>query len=446
MKIIIGGAGEVGTHLSKLLSQEDQDIVLMDTSEEKLNFPGVFEIMTVVGNPTSIRHLKSAGVKDADMFIAVTPEESTNMTACMLAHHLGAKRTIARVENNEYLLPGNTELFTALGVDSLICPEILAADEIATSLRQPWTRQWWEIAGGKLILLGVKIRRNAPIVNKYLHELGGDGEDRIYHIVAIKRNDETIIPYGSDQILSEDIIYLTTTPEHIDTIKSYAGKADIHIRKITIMGGSRIALRLCERIPHHIDVKLLETDKEKSYRLAEKIDGNVMVIHGDGRNTDLLVQENIKNCDAFIALTGSSETNILACLTAKNFGVSKTIAEVENLDYIRMAEKLDIGSIINKKLIASSHIYRFLLQADVSTIKSLAFANAEVAELVARAHSKITRKPVKELRLPKDMTLGGKIRDGKAEIISGDTQIQAGDHVLVFCLNTAMRKIEDYFN
>ncbi|MDR1526056.1 MAG: Trk system potassium transporter TrkA [Dysgonamonadaceae bacterium] len=446
MKIIIGGAGEVGTHLSKLLSQEKQDIVLMDTSEDRLNFPSNFEIMTVEGNPTSIRDLKSAGVKNADMFIAVTPEESTNMTACMLAHNLGAKRTIARVENNEYLLPKNMELFAALGVDSLICPEILAAEEIASALRQAWTRQWWEIAKGKLILLGVKIRRNAPMVNKYLHELGNDKEERIYHIVAIKRSNETIIPFGFDQILADDIVYLTTTKEHLEAIKTYAGKEDILIRKVTIMGGSRITLSLCERIPHHVDIKLLEINKEKSYRLAEKVGSNVMVIHGDGRNTDLLVQENIKNCDAFIALTDNSETNILACLAAKNFGVAKTIAEVENLDYIQMAEKLDIGSIINKKLIASSHIYRFLLQADVSTIKSLAFANADVAELVARADSKITKRPVKDLRLPKDLTLGGRIQDGKAEIINGDTQIQAGDHVLVFCLNTAMRKIEDYFN
>jgi trk system potassium uptake protein TrkA len=446
MKIIIAGAGEVGTHLSKLLSQEDQDIVLMDTNEDRLNFPNHFEIMTVEGNPVSIRDLKAVGIKEADMFIAVTPEESTNMTACMLAHHLGARRTIARVENNEYLLPKNTELLTEMGIDSLICPEILAAEEIATALRQAWTRQWWEIANGKLILLGAKIRRNAPIVNKYLHELGLDGEERIFHIVAIKRENETIIPFGSDQILTEDIVYFTTTKEHIEAVKKYAGKEDILIRKITIMGGSRIALRLCERIPHSIDVKLLEIDKEKSFRLAEKVAGNVMVIHGDGRNTDLLLQENIKNCDAFIALTGNSESNILACLTAKNSGVPKTIAEVENLDYIRMAEKLDIGAIINKKLIASSHIYRFLLQADVSTVKCLAFANAEVAELVARADSKITRKKVRDLRLPRDMTLGGRIRNNKAEIISGETWVQAGDHVLVFCLDTAMRKIEDYFN
>jgi trk system potassium uptake protein TrkA len=335
------------------------------------------------------------------------------------------------------------EFFGNLGVDSLICPETLAAEEIISALKHPWTRQWWDIAEGKLILLGTKIRKNAPIVNKYLYELGSG--ERIYHIVAIKRGYRTIIPAGSDQILADDLIYFTATNEAIDKIKTETGKEDIHIRKVTIMGGSRIAVRVCERLPHNISIKLLEINKEKSYRLAEKVPENVLVINGDGRNTDLLIQENIKNCDAFIALTGNSEANILACVAAKNFGVSKTVAEVENQDYIQMAEKLDIGSIINKKLIASSHVYRFLLQADVSTVKCLAFANADVAELVARAGSKITKKQVKDLRLPKDMTLGGKIRAGKAEIINGETIIQPGDHVLVFCLNTAMRKIENYF-
>ncbi|MDR2086785.1 MAG: Trk system potassium transporter TrkA [Dysgonamonadaceae bacterium] len=443
MKIIIGGAGEVGRHLSKLLSAEEQDIVLMDSNEENLNFLSNFEIMTVAGNPTSIRDLKQAGIGAADMFIGVTPEETTNMTACMLAHNLGAKKTVARVSNEEYLLSKNTDFFTQLGVDSLICPEILAANEIVSALHTPWTRQWWEIAGG-LILLGIKVRENAPIVDKYLYDLGK--ENKIYHIVAIKRDNYTLIPGGSDQIHAGDLLYFTTTREHLQDVKTITGKQDIEIKKVSIMGAGRIALKVCELIPHHIQVKLMEINKEKSYRIAEKVDGNILVINGDGRNTDLLIQENIKNCSAFIALTGNSETNILACVAAKSLGVPKTIAEVENLDYIQMAEKLNIGNIINKKLIASSHIYQFLLDADVSTVKCLAFANADVAELVARAGSKITKKPVKDLRLPKDMTLGGKIRDGRAEMINGDMIIQPGDHVLVFCLDTAMRKIENYFN
>jgi trk system potassium uptake protein TrkA len=444
MKIIIAGAGEVGTHLAKLLSSEKQDIVLMDTCEENLNIPYNLEILTIEGNPTSIADLKSAGVKNADIFIAVTPEESVNMTACMLASNLGAHKTIARISNEEYLRPENREFFSKLGVDSLICPETLASDEILNALKTPWTRQWWELADGKLILLGAKVRDKAPLVNKYLFDLSH--EERFYHIVAIKRDNQTIIPRGSDQIQPGDILFFTTTPDRINDIKHLAGKDTININRVTMMGGSRIAVKVSGQLDDHIRVKLVEKNKEKSYHLAEIVENHVMIINGDGRNTDLLIQENIKNCDAFIALTENSETNILACVTAKNLGVPKTVAEVENIDYIQMAEKLDIGTVINKKLIAVSHIYQFLLNADVSTVKCMTFANAEVAELVARKNSRITRKPVKELNLPKDMTLGGKISNGQAEIISGDTVIQQGDHVVVFCLDTAMRKIEDFFN
>ena len=444
MKIIIVGAGEVGTHLAKLLSQEKQDIVLLDDNEGNLNIPYHYEIMTTVGNPTSITDLRSAGVKGADMFIAVTPEESVNMTACMLATNLGAHKTIARVSNDEYIHPKNMDFFSKLGVASLICPETLAAAEIVNALKTPWSRQWSELAGGKLILVGAKVRSNAPIVNKFLFDLSKDA--KIFHIVAIKRADETIIPRGSDQILSGDTLYFTTTPAHVNNIRLLAGKDTIEVNRVTIMGGSRIATKVAELLPSHIQIKLVEKNREKSYQLAEKVESNVMVINGDGRNTDFLIRENIKNCDAFIALAENSETNILACVTAKSLGVPKTIAEVENLDYIQMAEKMDIGSVINKKLIAVSHIYRFMLNADVSTVKCMTFANAEVAELVARPGSKVTRKPVKELNLPKDMTLGGRIRDGKAEVIDGDSTIQAGDHVVVFCLDSAMHKIEDYFN
>ena len=176
------------------------------------------------------------------------------------------------------------------------------------------------------------------------------------------------------------------------------------------------------------------------------VPGNVLIINGDARDTDLLLQEGIKDAQAFIALTENASTNILACLAAKRFGVYKTIAKIENIDYIPLAESMDIGTIINKKLIAASHIYQFLLDADVSNVKCLAFANADVAELVARPNSKITKKEVRELKLPKDITLGGLIRDGKPMMIQGDTHIQPYDHVVVFCLDTAMRKVEEFFN
>jgi len=444
MKIIIAGAGEVGTHLSKLLAKENLDIVLMDPNEEKLNFANHFEIMASEGNPTSLKDLQAAGVKDADMFIAVTPEESTNITACMLATNLGAIKTFARINNYEYLLPENQEFFQNLGVDSMIYPEMLAAQEIVSTLKKPWARQWYELSNGALILIGVKVRKNAPIVNKFLYDISKDNKD--YHIVAIQRGTETIIPRGNNQLLADDILYFITLKEKIDIVKEQSGKKVINVKKIVIMGGSHIAVKAAEYIPHNIRIKIIEINKEKSYKLAETVPSNVMIINGDARDTELLVQENVMGCDAFIALTESSETNVLACLAAKTMGVLKTVAQVENIDYIPLAEKLDIGTIINKKLIAASHIYQFLLDADVSNIKSLTVAHADVAELIARPNSKITKKQVKDLNLPKDMTLGGLIRNGNPQLINGDTQIEANDHVVVFCLDTAMRKIEDYFN
>ena len=445
MKIIIAGAGNVGTHLAKLLSREKKDIILMDDDEEKLSaLSANFDLLTVAASPSSISGLKEVGVKEADLFIAVTPDESRNMTACMLATNLGAKKTVARIDNYEYLLPKNKEFFQKLGVDSLIYPEMLAAKEIVTAVRRPWTRQYWELFGGALILIGVKVRDNSRLVNKHLSELLN--EQKLYHIVAIKRQNETIIPRGTDRIESGDIVFFTTTKSHIEDVRLHAGKRDPEVKKVIIMGGSRIAIRTCQYLPNNIRVKVIETNKEKSHRIAEVVPGNVLIINGDGRDTDLLMQEGIKDAQAFIALTDNSSTNILACLAAKRAGVFKTIAKIENIDYIPLAESMDIGSVINKKLIAASHIYQFLLDADVSNVKCLTFANADVAELVARPDSKITRKQVKDLNLPKDLTLGGLIRDGEPMMIKGDTHIQAYDHVVVFCLDTAMRKLEDYFN
>lgn len=445
MKIIIAGAGEVGTHLAKLLAQENQDIVLMDPNEERLKFTNSsMEILSMVGNPTSLRDLEEAGIKNADLFISVTPEETTNLTACMLATNLGAHKTFARINNYEYLLPKNKEFFEKLGINSMIYPEMLAAKEIVAAIKRPWSRQYWELFGGALILIGVKVRENAPIVDIRLTDLLND--QKLYHIVAIKRGNDTIIPRGTDRIESGDILFFTTTRNHIEDVQKHSGKRNSDVKKIVIMGGSRIAVRASQYLPNNIRIKIIEMNKDKSHRIAEVVPGNVMIINGDGRDTDLLIQEGIKDTDAFIALTENSSTNILACLAAKRFGVFKTIAKVENLDYISLAEKMDIGTVINKKLIAASHIYQFLLDADVSNVKCLTFADAEVAELVARPNSRITKKMVRDLKLPKDMTLGGLIRNGEPMMIDGDTLIQPYDHVVVFCLDSAMRKLEDYFN
>ncbi len=446
MKIIIAGAGAVGTHLATLLSRERQDIVLMDDNQERLNkLDNDFNLMTVQASPSSIASLKDAGVSNADLFIAVTPDESRNMTACMIAHNLGAKKTVARIDNGEYLLPKHQDFFKKLGVDSLIYPEMLAAKEIVDAVKMSWIRQWWEVRGGALVLLGVKLREGAQILNIPFFELGGP--DIPYHVVAIKRDNETIIPRGNDCIHKNDIVYFMTTKKHIPYIRQIAGKDKYpDVRNLMIMGGGRVAVRTSQIIPDYMNLTIIESDRHRSRQLTELVDNKVMVINGDGRDFGLLKEEGLESTDAFVALSGNSETNILACLAAKRMGVIKTVAKVENIDYINMAESLDIGTIINRKLIAASHIYQMMLDADVSNVKCLTLANADVAEFTVKEGASITRKQVKDLGLPKGVTLGGLIRNGEGMLITGNTTIQSGDHVVVFCMGFMIKKIEKYFN
>ncbi len=445
MRIIIAGAGAVGTHLAKMLADERHDIVLMDAEEERLaNLESNFDLMTMAARPTSINSLKDAGVGDADLFVAVTPEESTNITSCILAHSLGAKKTVARIDNYEYLQPKSKEFFKNLGVDSLIYPEMLAAKEIADGLHLSWIRQWWEFNGGALVMLGVKLRENALILNTPIFQLQ---KEQPYHIVTIKRMGETIIPSGSDELEAGDIVYFMTSKRSLPYIRKITGKEEhATIRNIMIMGGSRIAMRAAQLVNDAMSVKIIDNDINRCHWLTDLVDDNVMIINGDGRDYKLLEEEGINEVDAFVALTDNSETNILACLSAKRMGVFKTIAEVENIDYISMAESLDIGAVINKKKIAASYIYQLLLDADVENVKCLTFANADVAEFVVKEGARVTRSQVKDLTLPKGVTIGGLVRKDEGILVTGDTQIQTGDHVVVFCLSSMIKRIEKYFN
>jgi len=322
---------------------------------------------------------------------------------------------------------------------------MLAAKEIVSSMRMSWVRQWWEFCGGALVLIGTKMRKKAEILNIPLHQLGGPTIP--YHVVAIKRGTETIIPRGDDVIKLNDIVYFTTTRKYIPYIRKIAGKEDYaDVRNVMIMGGSRIAVRTAQYVPDYMQVKIVDNDINRCNRLTELLDDKTMIINGDGRDMDLLIEEGLKNTEAFVALTGNSETNILACLAAKRMGVEKTVAEVENIDYIGMAESLDIGTVINKKMIAASHIYQMMLDADVSNVKCLTFANADVAEFTVPPGAKITKHLIKDLGLPKGTTIGGMIRNGEGILVTGDTLVQPGDHVVVFCLSMMIKKIEKFFN
>lgn len=445
MKIVIAGAGAVGTYLAKMLSGERHDIVLMDESMERLQgLSGHFDMMTLVRSALSVDGQKDAGVSSADLFIAVMPDESRNMIACMIASNLGAKKTVARIDNPEYLIPKNQEFFSQAGVHSLIYPEILAARDITDAVKMSWIHQWWEFDNGTLILIGTRMGEESEILNIPLKEFGGANVP--FHIVAIKRGDDTIIPRGDDTIHEDDIVYFTTMKKYIPYIRKIVGKEDVpDVANVMIMGGSHIAIRTAQSLPEYMHCKVIEVDRAQCEKLTQVLDDRIMIINGDGRDLDLLKEEKIDNVEAFVALTGNSETNILACLAAKRLGVEKTVAEVENVDYIHMAESLNIGTVINKKYITASHIYQMMLDADVSNVKCLTFAEADVAEFVVKPEARITRHKVKDAGLPRGATIGGVIRAGEGVLISGDSLIQAGDHVVVFCLRGMIEKLEKYF-
>lgn len=443
MRIVIAGAGEVGTHLAQMLVRQDHSIVVIDEDGDHLHkLESENDLLTIEGSPTSIKNLKDAGVPDSDLFIAVTPHESQNITACLLATSLGAKKKVARVDNGEYLEETSRNFFSKLGIDAFIYPEKLAAEEILTSLKRSWVRQWLDLGDGALTLIGMKVRIGAPILNKRLQDLTNSDN---YRIVAIRREQTTIIPRGSDAVHEGDIVYFITTKDYVDHVREQAGKEDIKVHDLIIMGAGKITEKTIEILPGDMRAKVLEKDKALAEKMSHELD--CMVVNSDATDPNMLMDEDIEDMDAFVALSSKTESNILACLEAKRHGIKKTIAEVENMSYIPLAEQLDIGYIINKKLIAASYIYQYTLaNVSVNRVKCLTHVDVEVIELTAKVDTIITSAPIAKLTLPKDIFIGGVIKpNGKGFIANGKTLIEAGDRVVVFCESTAIKNISEIF-
>ena len=445
MRILIAGAGEVGTHLAKLLSRENMEISLMDEDPARLGvLDANYDLITKRGNPTSIHDLRDLGVKDCDLFISVTPQETENMTACLIANQLGAKKTLARIDNYEYLLPENRKFFEEMGLNHLIYPEVLAAHEIVEALKTNWMRYHLTLCDGALELCVVKIRPDAPVIGKKF--LSGFFDHGKYRIVAIKRENETIIPKGDDEVMVGDMVYVMCLEEDIEYMREELGKSKREIKNIIFFGGTRIAQKAVQSLPsgEGYNIKILEKDRDLCYHLSEKV-SNALIINADGSDMEALKEEGIQDADAFVAVTDSSEANIFACLAAKRFGVRKTIADVENIDYMPMAEGLDIGSVLNKKTMTASYIYQMLLNASVLNVHNLTSADAEIVEFMAKEGSRITRNTIRDIGLPDESTIGGIVRAGEGLLVNGDTKVLPGDQVVVLCKSHIIKKLERFF-
>ena len=445
MRILIAGAGEVGSHLAKMLSNENHDIVLIDVDEEKLRQIGSrHDLMTVNGSATSFSILKDANIQKTDLFIAVTESEETNITSAIYSKKMGAKRTIARIDNQEYLKFNYKEIINSLGIDYMIYPEMIAANEIVGLLHQTGMADLVDFSRGKLTMYVIKLEENAPIVGKTLLESTPKG-DLEFRAVAITRDTKTIIPRGGDRFQVNDHVYVITNQAGLGELLKYSGKEQYEVHNIMILGGSRIGRRAAKLLGKHHNVKLIEIDREKAYQLSNFLE-NTLVINGDGSNMDLLTQEGLQKMDAFIAVTGNSETNILSCSLAKQMGVKKTIAEVENMDYIKLAENMGIDSIINKKLITAGRIFRFTNTYDVSSIRCLTGTEAEVMEFIVKPGAKVTEGAMMNINFPSEAIVGGVIRGKNSFIAQGDTELKPQDKVVVFSLPSAIKKVSKFFN
>lgn len=445
MRIIIAGDGEVGFHLAKMLQDESHDITIVDPHEDLLKMlESSTDILTITGDSSNPKVLQDAHINKTDLLISVLHEQETNLLTAAVGKKLGAKRTIARVSNPAYLFKSKKELFQSLGIDELVSPETIAADDIIDLLKQAAATETFKFSHGLLSLFMLKLEKNAYVVGKTLNQIAAEHPDLQFRAVAIYRDSKAFIPKGNDIFKPNDLAYVITKPEGIPQLLKLGAKQQIQVKDIMIVGGGRIGRRTAKKLEKNQNIKLIENDKTRCDLLANDLE-KTLIINGDARDIELLEAEDIENMDAFIAVTDNTETNIMTCLHARKLGAKKTIALVEIIDYIDIAQSVGIDTIINKKLITASYISRFTHSAEVSMLKCLSGIDAEVIELVAQSKSPVTKKAIKELHIPEGSFIGGILRGKQAFIATGDFQINENDKVVVFAFPKAISKVEKLF-
>ena len=454
MRIVIEGAGQVGSHLAKMLSAEGSDVTVIDCDAARVKaLASTADVNTILGSTSSVNSLREAGCANADLFIGVNPftSQSVNLVSALLAKKLGTTRVIARVDSEDFLSPENKILFKDMGVDMLFFPEKSASDEIVDMLRHSASTDSMDFARGKLQMGVFKLEDDSPLLDMcvmdFTKAVSEHNEAAQFRIVAISRNSKTIIPKSDTPFKYGDYLYIISCREGMPSLLKFLGKDQIDVRRVMILGASEIAQMVTERLVSagFEDIKIVEKNPARCKELSAVLPGFVNVVCGDARNTDFLLEENIQQYQAVLAVTGNDELNILSCVAAKKIGVPRVIAQVENLEYIHLAEEMGVDSVINKKLITAGRIFKFTLSDKVRSVKYMSGTDAEVLEYTAAPGSKITKAPLKDITFPSDAIIGGVIRGGDAFIAVGNTHIEAYDRVAVFAIPESVKEIDKLF-
>ena len=444
MKIIIAGAGEVGTYIAHMLATEEQDTYLIDNNKKRLDKAKQHnDIIGIEGDATSVAVLIEAGVKSCDLLIAATSSEETNLLVCIIGKKLGAKRTISRISNFEEIGSNMRTLYKEIGIDHVISPVEIAAKEIHQLIKHEAFLDNYDFEGGKLSVFSIQLAECSPLVGNCVLDSKHFHNNLSFKPVSILRHGETIMVQARTEFLTDDIVYFISTPKGYEEIPLICGQKDIDIKDVMILGASKIGVLTAERLQGKYNVILIEKNEDKANQIALKLK-KTLVIHGDGTDVSLLEEQSIDDMDAFIAVTGDSETNIISSLVAKSHGVRKTISGVENIDYIKLSHNIGIDTLINKKVIAANDILKYIRKGEVNAIATLSL-DAEVIEFTVKANSKISKKILKELNLPPMVNIAGVVRDGKGFIPFGEFQLAEGDKAIVFTNDESIHKIENFF-
>ena len=454
MKIIIEGAGQTGSHLAKMLSVESNEIAVIDSDSARIRqLATQADVVTLQGPPSNIGLLKEAGCADADLFIAVNPrmDQSVNIVSALLAKKLGTKRVIARIDDQAYLSPENKLLFKDMGLDMMFFPEKSASDEIVDMLRSNTSADTLDFARGKLQLTVFKLDDDSPLLDmnvaEFAHAVKQKQADADFRIVAISRGGKTIIPKFDTGFKYHDFLYIIARRDAMPALMKFLGKDKIDIRRVMILGGSEIGHMVAEKLATMKldDIKLIDINREHCRYLSEVLPDEVSVVCGDVRNSDFLLEEDMRSYQAVLSFTGNDEVNILACVVAKKQGVPRVIAQVENLEYLRLAEEMGVDTVINKKLITASRIFKFTLSDKVRSVRYVSGTDAEVLEYTAAPDSRVTKGILKDIEFPSDAIIGGVIRGGDSFIAVGHTHIEPYDRVAVFALPEAVKEVDKMF-